>query len=43
MMFGKLSWVDQRNHVIDGAQSPMGRGNFERKVMLPDISDDVLP
>jgi len=29
MPFGLWTLVGQRNHVLDGVQIPMGRGNFE--------------
>ena len=35
MRFGMLSRVDQRNHVLDGVQIPMGRGNFEGERHAP--------
>ena len=34
--------VSSRNHVLDGVQVPMGRGNFEGEGM-PDMPDDILP
>ena len=39
MPFGLRTRVGPRNHVLDGDQhSPMGRGNFEGKVMPADLS-----
>jgi len=39
MPFGMLSWVDPRNHVLDGGTDPHGWGNFEGKGMPDDTLD----
>ena len=42
MRFGMLSRVDQRNHVLDGVQIPMGRGNFEGERHAPTCPTTLL-
>ena len=42
MPFGLRTWVGQGNHVLDGAQLPMGSGNFKGKGRLTAKYRDAL-
>jgi len=41
MPFGMLNRMDPMDHVFDGVQIPVGRGNFEVNGM-PAMPDDAL-
>jgi len=43
ILFGMLSWVDPRNHVLDGGYRSPWEGVILRGRECPDMSDDTLP
>jgi len=43
MPFGLRTWVGPRNHVLDGARSPHGKGQFWGKGALTVKYKDFLP